>query len=83
MKKHLFSLLFIALNAALFAQTVITVQGKVTDAKNEALVGVNIVLKGTTIGTLTDISQMKIHGSLAHIELIRHFFAGLSLDDER
>jgi TonB-dependent SusC/RagA subfamily outer membrane receptor len=55
MKKHLLSLLFLALNATLFGQTVITVQGKVTDAKNEALVGVNIVLKGTTVGTLTDI----------------------------
>jgi TonB-linked SusC/RagA family outer membrane protein len=55
MKKHLLSLLFTVLNAALFAQA-ITVQGKVTDAKNnEALVGVSIVLKGTTIGTLTDI----------------------------
>jgi TonB-dependent starch-binding outer membrane protein SusC len=55
MKKHLLSLLFIALNAALFAQT-ITVQGKVSDSKNdEALVGVSIVLKGTTIGTLTDV----------------------------
>ena len=56
MKKHLLSLLFIALNTALFGQTAITVQGKVTDAKNtEALVGVSIVVKGTTTGTLTDI----------------------------
>jgi TonB-linked SusC/RagA family outer membrane protein len=56
MKKQLLSLLFIALNAALFAQTAITIQGKVSDAKNnEALVGVSIVLKGTTVGTLTDI----------------------------
>ncbi len=56
MKKHLLSLLFIALNTTLFGQTVITVQGKVTDAKNtEALIGVSIVVKGTTTGTLTDI----------------------------
>jgi TonB-linked SusC/RagA family outer membrane protein len=55
MKKHLLSLLFLALNAAVFGQTMITVQGKVTDAKNAALIGVSIVIKGTTVGTLTDL----------------------------
>lgn len=33
----------------------ITVQGKVTDEKNETVPGVNIVLKGTTRGAITDV----------------------------
>ena len=55
MKKQLFSIILLLSSLAAFAQT-ITVQGKVTDAKtNETLVGVNIVVKGTTNGTLTNI----------------------------
>lgn len=56
MKKKLLFLLFMGASLTVFGQTVITVQGNVSDAKNnEALVGVSVVLKGTTVGTLTDI----------------------------
>ena len=48
-------LAFITVSAEAFAQN-ITVQGKVTDASSgEALPGVNIVIKGTTRGTSTDV----------------------------
>ncbi len=33
-----------------------TITGKVTDETNEALPGVNVVVKGTTIGTVTDVT---------------------------
>lgn len=33
----------------------LTVKGKVTDSKGEPLAGVNVVVKGTTIGVITDI----------------------------
>lgn len=55
MKKLLFTHILALFSLAAFAQ-VITVQGKVTDAKtNEALIGVSIVVKGTTNGTVTDL----------------------------
>ncbi|UEG51343.1 TonB-dependent receptor [Mucilaginibacter daejeonensis] len=40
------------------AQNVARVTGKVTDTKSEALVGVNIAVKGTTGGTSTDVNGM-------------------------
>lgn len=49
-------LLFILLINTAFAQN-ITVKGKVTDVStNERLVGVSVVVKGTTIGTQTDVN---------------------------
>jgi TonB-linked SusC/RagA family outer membrane protein len=55
MKKRLLIYLFLALNGTLFGQTA-TVQGKVMDAKtNEALIGVSVLVKGTTQGTVTNI----------------------------
>ncbi|WP_308772861.1 carboxypeptidase-like regulatory domain-containing protein [uncultured Bacteroides sp.] len=36
-----------------FAQTM-QVKGKVVDSKQEPLIGVNVVVKGTTNGTITD-----------------------------
>lgn len=39
---------------AAFAQNTLTVKGVVTDAKNEPLIGVNVRVKGTSIGAATD-----------------------------
>jgi hypothetical protein len=36
-------------------QVKITVQGKVVDSKNEPLIGVSVAVKGTSVGTLTDV----------------------------
>ena len=51
---------FIALVLMLFTTTVafaqITVTGTVTDTKNETLIGVNVLVKGTTTGAITDIN---------------------------
>ena len=47
----LLALLFIGAQA--FAQS--SVSGKVTDQSGEPLVGVNVLVKGTTIGTMTDL----------------------------
>ncbi|MDR3142387.1 MAG: carboxypeptidase-like regulatory domain-containing protein, partial [Tannerellaceae bacterium] len=49
--KHLLILLLCATTT--FAQNV-TVRGTVTDAGGETLIGVNVSIKGTTIGTITD-----------------------------
>lgn len=55
-KKKIFlaTLLFLSLNFLAVAQN-ITVRGTVTDISNEPLIGVNVVEKGTTNGTVSDI----------------------------
>jgi hypothetical protein len=53
MKKTL--LLFIGFCLALFSNAQTTITGTVVDSGNgEALVGVNVIIKGTTTGTITD-----------------------------
>ena len=54
MKKHLwiFSLLFFC---ASFVTAQRTVTGMIIDETGEALIGANVVVKGTTVGTVTDI----------------------------
>ena len=55
MKKQLLLSVIMLLNIAVFGQKM-TVKGKVTDTKSgETLVGVNVVLKGTKTGTITDV----------------------------
>jgi len=53
--KKLFVVLNLLLSVSiLFAQNPISVKGKVTDAKNESVPGVSVLVKGTTQGTITD-----------------------------
>ena len=47
----LLTLLFVG--AAAFAQS--SVSGKVSDESGEPMVGVNVLIKGTTTGTMTDL----------------------------
>lgn len=54
MKKSLFILLFTVLGAA-FAAAQTLVKGTVVDEQGEPLVGVNVLLKGTSSGTMTDV----------------------------
>ena len=54
MRKRFITVLLalLAIGAQAFAQT--AVSGKVTDQSGEPLVGVNVLVKGTTNGTMTD-----------------------------
>ncbi|MEF2941980.1 MAG: carboxypeptidase-like regulatory domain-containing protein [Phocaeicola dorei] len=52
-KKILF-LFFVVFAATAYSQDV-TITGTVTDANSEPLVGVNVLVKGTTTGAITDI----------------------------
>ncbi len=52
--RELYSIVFLLIGSSLFAQQV-AITGKVTDGSGEALVGVTVVIKGTTVGTPTDI----------------------------
>jgi TonB-linked SusC/RagA family outer membrane protein len=51
--KSILAGIFILCGISLSAQ--VTVSGKVTDEKGEALIGANILVKNTTLGTITDI----------------------------
>jgi len=50
----LFSVFLLCLSFVLFAQER-TIIGKITDTNNESIIGVNIVLQGTTTGTVSDV----------------------------
>ncbi len=58
-KNHFFQVITLMLPLLLFASwtygQAVTVRGKVTDESNAPMVGVNVVVQGTTIGTVTDI----------------------------
>ncbi|CCY92459.1 tonB-linked outer membrane protein SusC/RagA family [Bacteroides sp. CAG:1076] len=57
MKKQLvFILMSLLFVATTYAQRTVTVQGVVTDANfNEPVIGANILVKGTTLGTICDV----------------------------
>jgi len=75
MKKNLtkFACLLFAMaisQAALFAQS--TISGKITDANNEALIGASVIVRGTSIGTVTDFDgnySLKIPEGATEIEV--------------
>lgn len=54
MKRILFLVVAICLPGILFAQSK-TVSGKVTDTTGEAIIGVSVAVKGTAIGTVTNL----------------------------
>lgn len=55
MKKKLTSvLLFLALGAGMVSAQTSKVTGKVTDENGEPVIGASIIVKGTTVGTVTD-----------------------------
>ena len=66
----LFSFLLLAGSGSLYASdsypvsqvqdNVISVSGVVKDTKGEALIGVSVLVKGTTNGTVTDIRKFKL-----------------------
>ncbi len=55
LKTNLISIVMLLLSVSLIAQNSYTVSGNVSDGDNLALIGVNILIEGTTRGTITDI----------------------------
>lgn len=52
--KMIFGLALTLLSVTAFAQT--TISGNIVDSEGEALIGVNVLVKGTVLGTITDIN---------------------------
>lgn len=68
MKKNLFNVFLVCVFCMaaipdMFAQQ-IKVTGKVTDSTNEGMPGVNVQVKGTTTGTITDLMAIILLMSL-------------------
>lgn len=64
---------FIALCLTLFLGTVsfaqtIKVSGTVTDSSNEPVIGVSVLVKGTTTGTSTDLDDVVVTGYMTEKE---------------
>ena len=61
-KKNLMLLLFLGVSFGAFAQSALT--GKVTDQTGEPIIGASVKVKGTNLGTITDVSGVfKLNGS--------------------
>jgi hypothetical protein len=66
-----------------FAQNV-TVKGKITDAAtNETLIGVSVTIKGTTVGTQTDVMGAYRKYRYLHQSIICKRQDGLALSKEK
>ena len=80
-KKILF-LFFVVFAATAYSQDV-TITGTVTDANSEPLVGVNVLVKGTTTGAITDIDgNFSVSGKkrkYTRFLLYRYAYAGSCL----
>lgn len=54
-KTHiLFLIIFLMSGISAFAQS--SIKGKITDEKGEELIGVNVLIKGTSVGTVSDVN---------------------------
>ncbi len=55
MKTFVVACFFSALGLTAFGQATTTIKGKVTDSSGEPVIGANVYLKGTTVGTVADL----------------------------
>ena len=55
MKRIIFILLCFLASVSAVAQKNLSVSGRVTDENGEPLIGVGVVISGTTTGTVTDV----------------------------
>ena len=63
-------LLLLLFSDALFAQEKTSISGTVRDTSGESLIGVSIIIEGTSIGTVTDIDgkfELKIPDTTDHV----------------
>ena len=84
--KHLITRFAVLLSMLFFVNAVhaqTKVSGKVTDTNGEALIGVSILLKGTTVGTVSDFDgnfELTIPGESGALEFSYTGFSGQSVE---
>lgn len=73
--------LFITLNAS--AQETATIQGNVTDPQGEAIPGVSVMLKGTSLGTITDLDGFySFSGEFPEDGILVYRFVGMENNEQ-
>lgn len=63
--------------SSVFAQNTLTVKGQVTDSKGEALIGVNIRVKGTSQGVATDLDGNFSLAGVARNAVLEFSYVGM------
>jgi outer membrane receptor protein involved in Fe transport len=75
MKKILITLCALfTISVGIHAQQTFTVQGRVTDSNGESLTGVNIIIKGTSLGAATDLNGQYL---IKNVPEGKHIFEAL------
>lgn len=70
------AILFLFISTSLFAQNS-TVKGTVTDSKNEPLIGVSVLVQGSTNGTITDVNGNYILNNVPSNATIEISYVGM------
>ena len=81
MKKLIVVLSLVLSISILFAQNVKTIKGSVVDAKNESVPGANVLIKGTTQGTVTDINGNFSLSNVPDNAILQFSFVGMKMQE--
>ena len=77
MKKLIVVLSLLLSVSILFAQNVQTIKGKVTDEKNESIPGANVLMKGSTWSTVTDVNGNYTINNIPENAILQFSFVGM------
>ena len=81
MKKLFVVLSFVLSVLVIFAQNVKTIKGNVVDSKNESVPGVNVLIKGTTQGTVTDSNGNYTLSNIPENAILQFSFVGMKMQE--
>ena len=86
LKTNLILMMVLLLNVSLFAQNGRNLTGKVLDANNAPLIGVNILVANSTIGTMTDVDgsyTLKVNsGDVVEFSYLGYFSQSVTITDQ-
>ena len=81
MKKLFGVLSLVLLVSVLFAQNIKMIKGTVVDAKNETVPGANVLIKGTTQGTVTDNNGNYSLTNIPENAILQFSFVGMKMQE--
>ncbi len=76
--KKVLSLMFLLIPFTFFAQNQIKISGKVLDSSGEIIPGVTVMVKGTSIGTITDMDGQYVLSDVASDGTLLFSFIGMT-----